>query len=173
MYKNIEIKYKVRNPLGLKNFLKKHPRIAYQYIHHQRDIYFDVPDGRLKIRIEEGQNPALIRYHRPDCDEPRPSEYSIEQITYLPPRLRELQQKYGIKGQVEKWRELYLYENVRIHLDNVTRLGWFLELESVISDEFPEAKAIDNLNKVQGYLQDFISDAVSVSYIDLISGIDI
>ena len=32
----------------------------------QRDTYFRVPDGRLKLREETPGGAALIQYHRPD-----------------------------------------------------------------------------------------------------------
>ncbi len=169
MLENIEIKYQIRNPIRLKTLLKKHPEVDYRYIHHQKDIYFNVLDGRLKIRLEEGQAPVLIHYHRSDSEAPRPSIYSIQEIDHFPSKLRELQQRYGIKGQVEKWRELYLFRNVRIHLDNVNQLGWFLELESVVEEGISENEAQHNLLQIREYLGEYLTVAVSRSYVDLLN----
>ncbi len=37
----------------------------------------------------------------------------------------------GARGEVVKRRRLFLWQNVRIHLDEVERLGTFIELEAV------------------------------------------
>ena len=45
----------------------------------------------------------------------------------------------GIVNVVRKRREIYLWQNVRIHLDDVEGLGQFLEFEAVLSPEIDEA----------------------------------
>ncbi len=42
----------------------------------------------------------------------------------------------GIHTIIEKNREIYLYENVRIHLDEVKKLGNFLEFEAVMDEKY-------------------------------------
>ena len=42
----------------------------------------------------------------------------------------------GIHTIIEKKREIYLYENVRIHLDEVKELGNFLEFEAVMDEKY-------------------------------------
>lgn len=166
--RNLEIKYRLNNPISFKKHLKKHREVEYQFIHYQKDIYFDVPHGRLKIRVEEEQRPELIRYRRADQPEARLSQFSIEKLDNVSATLRELQTRFGIDGQVEKWRELYLFRNVRIHVDNVVRLGWFVEFESQISRKFPEKLAQSNLEEIEEYLQTYLVYPQSMSYIDLI-----
>ncbi len=39
----------------------------------------------------------------------------------------------ALRGEVRKRRELLMYHNVRIHLDDVQGLGTFLEFEAVVS----------------------------------------
>ena len=43
---------------------------------HQRDTYFNVPHGRLKLR-EEGERAWLIPYDRSDAGEARLSRYRL------------------------------------------------------------------------------------------------
>ncbi len=166
--KNIEIKYFLSSPRSIKLKLKEHPEINFQYQTYQKDVYFKISDHRLKIRIEENQQPHIIQYHRPDVEEPRISDYQIIKITNLNKTLRELQQKFGILGQVEKWRELYIFRNVRIHLDNVTQLGWFLEFESVIIGQYDQETATQNLQILIDYFAPFVNGTCAKSYIDLI-----
>ena len=96
---------------------------------HQVDTYFRVTDGRLKLREIDPGDDYLVRYHRPDIAGPRPSEYFIAIVepslkTYWGKRL-------GVVNVVEISRDLWLWKNVRIHLDRVKDLGEFIEFEAV------------------------------------------
>ena len=48
---------------------------------------------------------------------------------------------HGVAGVVTKRRRLFLYRNVRIHLDDVEGLGSFVELESVLAVAGAESPA--------------------------------
>jgi len=165
---NLEIKWELSTHRFLKKHLRAHSEITFQYQHFQRDVYFRVPSGRMKIRLEENCPPVLIRYNRPNESDVRISTYRILTIHNLNATLLKLQKKFGILAQVEKWREVYFFRNVRIHLDNVRQLGWFLELESVIGDHCPLAQAQVNLNIMLDYLKPFVHRVHSGSYVDLI-----
>jgi len=45
----------------------------------------------------------------------------------------------GVRGVVEKRREVFLAGNVRIHLDEVVGLGLFLEFEAVLGPDVDPA----------------------------------
>jgi homotetrameric cytidine deaminase len=98
----------------------------------QRDTYFAVPHGRLKLREEEPGGATLIAYERPGAATERVSSYRIVPVAD-PTSLREaLTDANGIDVVVVKRRHLLLWEEtVRIHLDEVRGLGSFLELEAV------------------------------------------
>jgi adenylate cyclase class 2 len=101
----------------------------------QRDTYFRVPDGRLKLREETPGGAALIQYHRPDAAHARESRYRIVAIDD-PAALKEaLDAALGTLVVVDKERRLLLWEGVRIHLDRVAGLGSFLELEGVAAED--------------------------------------
>ena len=74
----------------------------------------------------------------------------------------------GILVEVHKHRTVFLWRNVRIHLDEVERLGSFIELEAIVDESCDEASArakIDQLCKVLAILPDQLID---VSYSDLL-----
>ena len=96
----------------------------------QRDTYFARARGRLKLR-EEPDRATLIAYARPDQSEARASAYRLATVGDPAAVKEALDAALGTVVVVEKRRHLLLYENVRIHLDDVANLGAFVELEAV------------------------------------------
>jgi predicted adenylyl cyclase CyaB len=101
----------------------------------QTDTYFKVREGRLKIREIDGAGAQMIRYVRDDQKAPATSHYEIVEIDEPEETKRVLDDKYGLDVVVKKEREIWIWENVRIHLDKVENLGEFLEFEAVIHDK--------------------------------------
>lgn len=98
----------------------------------QRDTYFDVDSGRLKLREFADGTAELIAYWRPDQQQTSTSRY-IRTPIVEPDLIRQsLQQCCGLRGVVSKRRFVFIADNTRIHLDEVERLGCFLELEVVL-----------------------------------------
>ena len=79
-------------------------------------------------------------YLRPDRNGPKRSDYRVIPVDDPPSLKALLSEILGVHRVVSKQREIFLYENVRIHLDRVDGLGTFLELEAVI-DGSPKAEA--------------------------------
>jgi adenylate cyclase, class 2 len=98
----------------------------------QRDTYFHVPEGLMKLRESRNIPAELIYYRRPEKKRARKCDYQIVPVDN-PAKMRKLlSDSLGIVTVVEKTREIYLYKNVRIHLDRVKNLGTFLEFEAVL-----------------------------------------
>lgn len=97
----------------------------------QRDTYFDVPEGALKLREETPGRPHLIQYRRAREAQERESRYRIVGTDDAPGLRAALGDSLGVLGIVTKRRRLFLWRAVRIHLDHVEGLGDFLELEAV------------------------------------------
>ena len=164
---NIEIKYRANNFPQLVAFLNQQPEIRRIYQHAQKDIYFTVPEGRLKLRIEDEKKPHLIRYFRPDVAETRISEYAIEEVDNPEDTVRRLSLQNPLLAVVEKVRTLYLFKNVRIHLDKVKTLGEFVEFESVIDEQVDYEAAKSNLNMLLELLKDYLGAAEATGYLEL------
>lgn len=135
----------------------------------QKDIYYRVPCGRLKLRSINKKQHELIYYHRPERRKARYSSYEI--IRIKEPHLIDkiFSKSLGRLVVVEKKRELYVYQNVRIHLDTVKKLGSFLEFEIVCrsaKDEFEAPKKMKFLLKKFGISS---GDLIAASYSDLLS----
>ena len=99
---------------------------------HQVDTYYRVHNGRLKMRVINDQRAELIWYFRDDVRDSKSSRYQIVDLDDWQALQQTLAGANGVACQVVKRRQLFLYKNVRIHLDQVEQLGDFLEFEAVL-----------------------------------------
>jgi len=131
---------------------------------NQKDTYFNYNKGLLKLREQNGSF-ELIKYNRDESGNDRWSNYELLFIEgkNIEEYFREILKTECI---VEKKRELYLYNNTRIHLDTVKNLGLFLELETLVFDDYNDAKLrFDNMVEM---LRLNISQQIRTSYRNLI-----
>ena len=135
----------------------------------QRDTYFKVANGRLKLREEQTSKAHLIQYQRADQKRERQSSYRIIEIAGDASVLRAaLEEALGIRVTVVKTRHLWLYNEVRIHLDTVKELGSFIEFEAVAvadSDLSREYQAVGELREAFGVKD---SQLCEIGYADLL-----
>ena len=99
----------------------------------QKDIFYRMPFGRLKLRQINLLNSEIIYYFRKNDEGPKLSKYY--RFKLKKPKLAHfyLSFLFGLQGVVEKKREVFFIERTRIHIDNVLSLGYFIELEVVLS----------------------------------------
>jgi predicted adenylyl cyclase CyaB len=164
---NIEIKARARDFLELKRRAEAISDSPVEVI-PQEDTFFVTSKGRLKLRILAPDRAQLVYYERPDQDGPKRSDYFIFN-TNDPENLKTaLRLALGIRGVVRKTRYLYMVGQTRMHLDDVERLGQFLELEVVLradqSDADGQAIADDLMKKLGIEPTDLIEGA----YMDLL-----
>lgn len=134
----------------------------------QDDTFFRCDAGRLKLRAFSPERGELIHYRRPDRHGPKASSY-LRCPTSEPDTLRRcLSLAYGEDGRVLKHRTLFLVGRTRIHLDRVSGLGDFLELEVVLEEgEAPEA-GIAQAHALMARLGIEASQLVESAYVDLL-----
>jgi homotetrameric cytidine deaminase len=132
----------------------------------QRDTYFAVAHGRLKLREEDPGGATLIAYERPDDASERVSTYRLVPVPEPAPLRAALTAATGVLTVVDKRRRLLLWDSVRIHLDGVSGLGTFLELEAVAepgSDLSRERAQVAELRELLGIRDDALREG---SYAD-------
>jgi predicted adenylyl cyclase CyaB len=134
---------------------------------HQIDTYFIVPHGRLKLREINQERAELIQYHREDQAEFRASNYRVVPVSDAGQMKAALIAALGLRGEVRKRRELLMYHNVRIHLDEVAGLGTFIEYEAVISPEAGEEITRRRLEELQRGMKIDRASYLARSYSDL------
>jgi adenylate cyclase class IV len=129
---NVEFKAVCENPERIRTILRT-LNAEYRGMDHQIDTYFRVPHGRLKLREGNIEN-NLIYYARSNTAGPKRCDYHLCRTESGPPVKALLVAALGILVIVDKQREIYFIENVKIHLDTVARLGCFIEVEAIDSD---------------------------------------
>lgn len=79
-----------------------------------------------------------------------------------------LREVLGVWIEVEKKREVWLWENVRIHLDEVRALGNFVELKAVTDEKGIQEshQRVETLMRTLGIVSD---DLIACSYGDLLA----
>ncbi|MEQ8789039.1 MAG: class IV adenylate cyclase [Pirellulaceae bacterium] len=135
----------------------------------QTDTYFFTRTGRLKLREADPGGAQLVAYERGDAREARPSDYRLVSVIDPPGVKAALAETLGVQAVVAKTREVFIYHNVRIHLDDVAQLGEFLELEAIVGPTAGEAVCRERLQTLQQALRIGASDLVSVSYSNMIA----
>jgi len=169
--KNFEIKIRVED-VDLPRITKVFSQLEIFATDHQIDHYFNVPEGRLKLRISEVEN-ALVQYKRQE-EWPKISKYHLCRFDVGDSKLTDLliclQNSLGTKVVVDKRREIYYDGLAKIHFDAVQGLeGFFVEIE--IRDE-KEEYSDEHLRQIlDGWIVRFgldESQAVDCSYSDLL-----
>lgn len=140
---------------------------ALEWTRSQRDTFFAVPAGWLKLREEGGSRVELIAYRRAtDRAGPRRSEYQIAPAASPRDLERVLAGALGVEGVVRKERTLWRYGHTRIHLDRVEGLGEFLELETVV-EGIAEEEAQGEIDRLIAALHLDRGAMIAVPYRDL------
>ncbi len=165
MPRNLELKARIKSVRNAKLFAEK-IKARYKGVLHQTDQYYNCKHGRLKIRTGESAGAEMIFYNRPNRKKSRFSDYIVLQV-----KDPEFLDKYcslscGKKVKVEKKRILYLYKNSRIHLDQVRRLGSFIEFEVMV--KYGQRQARELMKFLVRNFGIKYNDTISVSYSDLL-----
>ena len=119
----------------------------------QRDTYFHVAAGRLKLREEDPGGATLIGYQRPDDAAERVSSYRLVEVPDADALRSALAAANGIDVVVVKRRHVLMWETVRIHLDEVRGLGSFLELEAVAEPGSDLRRERDQVARLRALLE--------------------
>ena len=134
----------------------------------QEDIFFNTPQGRLKLRILSTNKGQLIYYTRPDQEGPKRSDYHISHTTDPANLKHVLELAYGIRGVVRKTRYLYQVGQTRVHLDDVEGLGQFMELEVVMREGQSDAQGQAIAEGLMASLGVERNDLLEGAYMDLL-----
>jgi adenylate cyclase class 2 len=169
MARNLEFKARVADLLSLEKVFVENGAAFVEDL-KQKDTYFCVQKGRLKLREILGKKSELIFYERQENSST--SMQSNYEIFRSDDSLLKniLVKSLGVKVIVEKERRLLKLENARIHLDQVKGLGEFLEFEVVSGGD--DAVDADLLNRLKKIARPFVIEGINRSYSDLVLSIN-
>jgi adenylate cyclase len=166
--RNVEVKARVHDFDRVRETAEALSDTAAEVI-DQEDVFFAVPEGRLKLRILGPDSGELIRYHREDRSGPRTSRYLIAPTKEPTVLLAILRSVLPLRGTVRKRRWLYRIGQTRVHLDRVEGLGDFLELEVVLRPEQGESEGTGIAEGLMDRLGVAADQLLAEAYIDLLS----
>ena len=165
--KNVEIKAHCSDLERIRKILED-KNADYKGMDHQIDTYFNVNNGRLKLREGNIEN-NLIHYFREDKEGPKQSNVILYKSKPESTLKNALTTALGVLVVIDKQREIYFLDNVKFHVDTVKNLGNFIEIEAIGTDGNYTKEEL--LSQCEHYLQVFginEDDLISVSYSDLL-----
>jgi adenylate cyclase, class 2 len=164
---NVEIKARCNNPGAIRNYLVSN-KADFKGTDFQADTYFNVRQGRLKLREGNIEN-NLIYYERNNQAGPKSSDFILTKIPDAILLKESLSKSIGVKVVVRKKREIYYLGNVKFHIDEVEGLGSFAEIEAGnIGNDLSKEEL---LKQCEYYIQQFgikENDLIEVSYSDML-----
>lgn len=83
----------------------------------------------LGLALFQNGTGTLISYDRPNTEGPKLSTFQKCVVSDWPALTGVLTHALGVKGIVQKQRSLFIIGQTRVHIDRVTGLGDFMELE--------------------------------------------
>jgi adenylate cyclase, class 2 len=166
-FTNIEIKAKTNRPEQIREILlARNARFA--GTDHQTDTYFNVPEGRLKLRQGNIEN-NLIFYNRPNEAGPKKSEFRIVPVPHPTELAAMLRDSIGVLTVVKKSREIYFIDNIKFHIDIIEGLGNFVEIEAGnLHREIPVEQLYEQCNQFLKLLEIDSADLIDESYSDML-----
>ena len=165
MLTNLELKIRVTSHQSLKKILEQ-IGAENKGMLNQKDVYYSIPNGLLKLRIENRYE-SLIFYNRNENNKNRWSDFEVLQFANAKGE-KFFNNLFDVEVIVKKKRELFYYDDTRIHLDKVNNLGKFLELETLVINGKADAKK--RFTKIINLLKLDESKQIRKSYRDLLVG---
>lgn len=134
MFRNFEFKARYANLDEARKIIVNNGAVFHAR-DHQVDTYFEVANGRLKLRRGNDEN-SLIAYSRQNLSGSKQS--NIHLLNFSPDNIANLENllksSLNVLVVVDKVRDIYFKDNVKLHVDDVRGLGSFVEVEAIDRD---------------------------------------
>lgn len=165
---NIEIKAHCSQPEESEKYLLQ-VGARFAGLDTQEDVYFQVPEGRLKLRRGPIEN-NLIFYRRNNQEGPKTSEFILHPVQDSSSLQLILSQALGVKVIVKKNRKIFFLDHTKFHIDEVPGLGHFIEIEvsNLHHPDLEETQMQHDCREFMHALGIKEEDLVAVSYSDML-----
>lgn len=164
---SIEIKAKSNDLNRIREMLNSR-KANFNGIDYQKDTYFKVNFGRLKLREGNIEN-KLIFYDRQNVAGPKKSDIILFEYDKKSSLKDILLRSLGKNVVIEKKREIFFIENVKFHLDYIEELGTFVEIEAIDEDgSIGKEKLLEQCNYYLKIFDIEEKDLLTNSYSDML-----
>lgn len=163
---NVEFKFELRDA-ELARLICARNDARHVGTFEQRDTYYRVGDGRLKKRETAGESAEYIFYHRPNRARAKLSHFTIYSEQEAKARFGE--RPLPVWLIVNKRREVWMWNGVRIHLDFVEQLGCFFEAEALVMPARHVGECHRLLAEIKEAFAPALGEAVAVGYSDMLA----
>lgn len=167
MYADISLKARCADPEVIESILAG-LNADYQGLDVQTDTYYETAEGRLKHRQGNIEN-RLIQYKRIPQEVGCKTEVTLYLKNPSSETVAEVCRGKAVLAQVRKARKIFFIGNVKIHLDQIDKLGSFVEIEAIDLDG---SVGIEVLRQQCDYYKSILQiddeAIVNQDYIDLI-----
>ncbi len=165
---NVEMKARVLDQNRIRVLILQ-KNANFQGTDNQIDTYFKVNNGRLKLREGNIEN-YLVYYEREDKPGIKESKVVLLPTSPNSTIKQILEKSLGVFVVVDKKREIYWIDNVKFHIDNVSGLGTFIEIEAIDYDgKIGKEKLYEQCKSYLDLFNIPEEDLISCSYSDLLA----
>ena len=163
---SVEWKAEIRDPSIVRALVRRMGAVHASTL-AQLDTYYRVIDGTLLKREIKGEAPEYIHYLRPSGVRPRHTRFTLYSEEQAAERFGS--RPLPVWVVIEKQREVWLLDQLRIHLDDVQNLGRFVELEALVTPNQSISECEANIARLRTALGPFVSEPVAKGYADLMA----
>jgi len=164
---NVEIKAICRDLERIRKIILS-CRANYIGSDHQVDHYYETPEGKLKLRIGNIEK-ALIFYRRQQQKYPKVSHINLYRTDQPESLDNVLSAALKKTVTVDKQREIYFINNIKIHLDTVLKLGTFIEIEAIDNENrYSHKVLLEQCQNLMKILKIQTEDLIMESYSDML-----
>ncbi len=167
---SVEWKAETRDPSIVRALVRRMGAVHASTLEHV-DTYYRVIDGTLLKReiVTDGEHeaPEYIHYLRPNGVRPRHTRFTLYSQ-------QQASERFGahplpVWVLVEKKREVWLLDGLRVHIDDVKGLGTFVELEVLVTPGQSISACEGMIARLRAALGPFVSEPVAKGYAELIA----
>jgi hypothetical protein len=160
----LDFKAELRDP-DLARIIARQHRGCSVVTLHQHDQFFRLPEARLLRRTSPGEPVEWIHWVREHRARPTMSHFQIYDETTALQRWGTLMRPWVA---TEKVREIIMMDQTTIRLDQVTGLGWFMEISVLVTAKHNLAKCYETVALMRRLFSMALGEAVAGSYADLL-----
>ncbi|WKX93257.1 hypothetical protein Q1695_010916 [Nippostrongylus brasiliensis] len=133
----------------------------------QEDVYFNVPNGNLKLRIMHPNRCGQLIYNSlSNKSDHKLSESQVTEVEDVLSIRATLSAALGERGTITKKRRVFTMDDVRIYLDDVDQIGQFIDIAVTLNSSQSDS-CYARAKEIRERLNISEDAVVPVAYLDM------